>query len=162
MYVRLKPDTPPPTDAARLQTPHYVWRNFFRISQFVNALVSYGMAFEAPPPEWPSLPDDSDYDDHVEWNDDLEREVALTPEGQRYLDRMESARSTHSECGTPGIPTFKFSSNDGWHVTVDECQQALLAYQRALELGIPQPEEFYGDFIPFLRHAAEQDGFEVH
>lgn len=59
----------------------------------------------------------------------------------------------------PGINLAKMcSTNDGWHVTRLECLAALALWEAA---GRPDVDDGYGDLIPFLRAAAEHDGFVV-
>lgn len=136
--------------------PTYFRRSIW-ISNFLNALVELNMGFWSPAPIWPTPPEPQD--EHLSFDVDDEY-VALTDEGREYLRRVESTKSTHGECRTPGIPTHKFSTNDGWHVTRDECAQALESYRRALLVRL-HPTEFRDDFIPFLIVATTRDGFEV-
>ena len=65
------------------------------------------------------------------------------------------------EGDTPGIPAHKLRSNNGWHVTREECVQALATYDEAVAGGAAHPESFREDLVPFLRTAAAHDGFEV-
>lgn len=152
MYVR---------GAAKDAEHGYLRRNIFGMHPTVEAMVSVGMAFWSPSPGWPKVP--QPYEDHVRWDDKVEDEVPVTAEGQAYLERVESARSTHGETRTPGIPSHKFTSNDGWHVTREECEQALAAYDQAVTAGgADHPKYLMDDVLPFLRCAAQHDGFEVH
>lgn len=162
MYVRFKKKSDQPDWPERVREPNYLRRNIWGIGRFCDALLDLGMGFDSPTPEWPRDLDNVKYEDHVAYDEKLECEVGLTDRGRTHLRRTELVRSTHSECGTPGIPLFKFSSNDGWHVTVIECQQALTIYESAMAAGTPHPDAFHTDTIPFLRLAAEEDGFEVH
>lgn len=65
---------------------------------------------------------------------------------------------------THGIPVYKLTNtNDGWWVTKEECEHALLLWEAA---GQPVVDDFgygaYGDTIPFLRAAADHGGFRVY
>lgn len=162
MYVRFRNPNDRPTDDARWGNQAYLRRGIFGMGRYVDVLVQLKMAFEAPQPEWPTptFPDD-EYETHIGYDENTGQTVGLTPEGRTYVRRVEQVKETHSECGTPGIPTFKFSSNDGWHVTRDECAQAIVAYEIAMKAGVAHPAELDVDTIPFLHAAAYEDGFEV-
>src|SRR5262249_50378058 len=55
---------------------------------------------------------------------------------QRYLDEEDRARSAVSR--KPGkVPSFKFESNDGWHVIPVEC--LIIAYRLSEHLRGPEP-----------------------
>ena len=77
---------------------------------------------------------------------------------------------------SPGIPWWKFSSNDGWHVTEEECREALALYHAFIaingpELPIPQEElddpdqgmnKFFAEWLVFIHHASTRGGFRVY
>lgn len=70
---------------------------------------------------------------------------------------MKHLRATYSE--EPGISVYKLChSNDGWWVTKIECQSALQLWERN---GRPDVDGEAGDTIPFLRAAADHEGFRV-
>lgn len=142
---------------AAANTEHdYLRRNIFGMHPTVEAMVGLEMAFWSPSPEFPkSWPD---YSDCAHW--DAEGEP-VSGEARGYQERIQRLLATHGECRTPGIPSHKFTSNDGWHVTREECEQALEIYEKALANGRAHPEFFRDDVIPFLRCAAKHDGFEV-
>lgn len=92
--------------------------------------------------------------------------------GQRaktFLATEAEFLSQHDgEC--PGIPPFKFGSNDGWIVTPAECKAALALYsansaeqvQQALaDAGITDTD-YWSRWIEYLSGAVDHDGFEVH
>lgn len=151
MYVR---------GAAKDADDGYLRRNIFGMHPTVEAMVTLGMAFWSPSPGFPKSPEP--YEEHIRWDDQVEDDVPVTAEGQTYVERLASALSTHGECRTPGIPSHKFTSNDGWHVTREECEQALAVYDKAIGDGATHPDLLRDDVIPFLRCAAQHDGFEVH
>ena len=160
MNVRLRDRDRGPIDPVRWAESSYLGRNIAGMMWMLDDLLKLKMAFHAPPPAWPTPPFDS-YEEHVGWSEEIERSVGITPEGREHVRRCEVVRSTHSECGTPGIPTFKFSSNDGWHVTRDECAQALGLYHDAMLNGAQHPRSFGDDVVPFIRLGVDEDGFEV-
>lgn len=132
----------------------YLRRNIFSMHPTVEAMVSLGMAFWSPSPEFPR-----DYPSgEGHWNDESQ---PLTDEARAYKEKETRLLATHGETRTPGIPAHKFTSNDGWIVTREECEQALAAYDMAITLGAKHPDFFRDDVIPFLRCAASHDGFEV-
>jgi len=93
--------------------------------------------------EWPKPPEDFDHV-HEDWDYD--------PAYIAYVGQQVEA---------PGIPIFKFSSNDGWLVQPDECKSALDQYRKN---GFPKPSEnrdYWEGWIAFLRHAATHGGFRV-
>lgn len=61
----------------------------------------------------------------------------------------------------PGIPAWKFGSNDGWWVTPLDCLGALDAWHKA---GDPIPDrepEYWMRWIAYLAEAANHGGFRV-
>lgn len=138
--------------------PHtYFERNTWGSRQLADALIATGTGFDAE--TWlpiPPFPEIADYG--CEWNDDGE------PVGDRadeYSDILAKHLAWHGP-EVPGIPIHKIcTTNDGWHVTREECRSALALYELHLAAGGSHPEAFGDDFIPFLREAARRDGFEV-
>jgi hypothetical protein len=138
---------------------NYLRRNIFGMFPTVEAMVGLGMAQWTDCGEFPSCP--SPYETHVGY-DENDQQLGLTDEGKRYLEAVEQHLVAHVG-DQPVIPSHKFTTNDGWHVTKDECTAALAAYDAAMAAGKPHPEDWFrSDLIPFLRLAAEFDGFEVH
>jgi len=80
---------------------------------------------------------------------------------QRYVDADSRTRATRSR-KQGRVPWFKFASNDGWHVTPEECL-IITCRLRALfevdEEGILQEEA--EDFAVFNELAARNGGYEV-
>lgn len=76
-------------------------------------------------------------------------------------DHPEYVAFVGQQVEAPGIPAFKFSSNDGWWVRADECETAIAIYK---ENGEPRPGEyndFWDDWIAFINLASIFDGFRV-
>jgi hypothetical protein len=132
----------------------YFRRNIFGMARLRERLVELGLAYEpagghVKRDEWPDPPEP--YEQHF---DDGE---PLTPEALAYAEaNLAVLKAPRDE--RPGIPLHKLGSNDGWWVTAAECRSTLQLWERA---GSPMPEEFYDDFIPFLRKAAAHGGFRV-
>ncbi|RSN26516.1 hypothetical protein DMC63_01385 [Streptomyces sp. WAC 05977] len=145
MYVR---------DASESAENTYLRRSIFGGVPFAEALIGFGMGFDPGPV--PSFPDPDEFD--LKFGDD-------GWEGER-LDEFRAAVTSvldwHGPEDKTGIPVHKVcSSNDGWHVTKAECEQALAAYRKAMADGGAHPEAFDDDVIPFLECAAAHDGFET-
>lgn len=79
-----------------------------------------------------------------------------------YEAELERILSWHGNTDREGIPVHKLSSNLGWHVTAAECAAGVRVFDATIERGQDSPSVFGGQLIPFLRAAAEYDGFEVH
>ena len=149
MYVQGAPDTEQDT---------YLRRGFFGgIAQLRMELVRLGMGFGSPMPEFP----ENDFLDRTDFRDG----EPISERAKRYMQALEQTLAEHGTGDdeyVPGIPTHKLSSNDGWHVTDKECAEALAAYEAAMQAGIPHPAAFADDVIPFLRAAANYQGFRVY
>jgi hypothetical protein len=127
---------------------------------FTDALIAMGMGFEAEDyftvPPWP---DRAEYGvQYDEWDGHVIGERA-----KEFEDAVAEVLRWRGPEIPPGIPVPKVcTSNDGWHVTREECRAALRLYEFAIRDGKTHPEAFGDDFIPFLRAAAEADGFEIN
>lgn len=137
---------------------YYFQRNIWGGSRLAEALIEMGMGFDA-----------EQYGQHPAWPDMNEYGVDYNDEGELVGERVDDYRKALDEVldwhgpEIPGIPVHKVAgSNDGWHVTREEAQSALLIYERAIAEGKEHPAAFSDDFIPFLREAARHDGFETH
>jgi len=138
---------------------NYLRRNIWGGPRLAAAMKELGMAFEvtdyAPIPDWPRMEDFG-----VTYGDDDEYAGERVPECRKALDEV---RAWHGVSDIPGIPVHKIAgSNDGWHVTALECKAALEIYHDRMVEGIPHPEIFGDDVIPFLSACADRDGFETH
>lgn len=89
---------------------------------------------------------------------------------EEYAKLTEPIKSNHPEGGDT-IPSHKLGSNDGWHVTAEECKAALAA-EAAAALPAPtyvdektdevKPVQWWPDWLAFLARGAEHDGFRVY
>jgi hypothetical protein len=65
----------------------------------------------------------------------------------------------------PGIAAHKLSSNEAWWVTMEECRQALAAYERHAERSgvksLGEEPAFWREWLKFLELAAREEGFEL-
>jgi len=101
-------------------------------------------------------------------DDDDPTVVELTPElfeiAAKFWAENESHLRVHDEA-VPGIAINKFDSNDGWHVTKEECASALEMWNAADEGRRNKTLAeivWWAGWIEFLRNGAERDGFTVH
>lgn len=135
----------------------YLRRNIFGMGPVRDDMERLGMGFWAEKyVEQPAFPRHDSYG--VTYNDEDE---VVGDRAKEYEKDLADHLSWHGP-EIPGIPLHKFCSNDGWHVTREECRAALHLYEEALKSGEPHPESFMDDVIPFLREAAATDGFEVN
>jgi hypothetical protein len=99
---------------------------------------------------------------------------------ERYIADRDAVLTWHEEGSSPVIPGHKFSSNDGWVCTPDECRATVAAWRAACadagagdeELGRKviteaMDEEKMGgsywlEWVAYIELAAEHGGFEVH
>lgn len=145
----------------------YLRRSVWGMRPTVAALVALGAAYESPGPRdrdgtfllWAHLPEW-----RPEWAKALKRdEVPADPVYDQREAALEHLLSAPGAYDTPGIPSHKFTSNDGWHVTRIECASAVAIIERAPTPWPPDVAEFMrDDVLPFLQTAARHDGFRVH
>ena len=154
----------------------YFRLNVWGMAEYRKHMLHTGMAFmvESAIPPWPECEDygiayedyaavkyadDSDYDSHRE---------AMTSKAQakvaKYIADLEKVLRWHGDKGF-GIPVHKFSTNDGWIVTPDECRDAMRIWRSGGAKPLPghsDAVDYWNRWIKFLELAAERDGFEVH
>jgi hypothetical protein len=129
--------------------------NMFGMSRYVGFMFEHGMVYEAQQPRWPTSDGLTDED----WaTEDTGHE---TEPMRRYQSAAEKVRKAHGD--QPGIPSFKFGSNDDWHVLALECSSAVEIWEAA---GSPILDggdggAYWREWIQYLRGAAEHDGFRV-
>jgi len=144
----------------------YFRRNLSGGSYLAEALIAAGMGFDAEQyVSVPRFPDADEYGvNYAEWKDEDGHWHAgyVGDRAGEYNAEVARVLAWHGP-EIPGIPVHKVcGSNDGWHVTKEECKAALGLYERHIAKGGQHPEAFGDDFIPFLRESARGDGFEVH
>lgn len=139
---------------ARVKDPGYFRLNGSGMRIYLGVMEALGLAHEQACPEidWASLPD---YDEGED----------------AYYEACDQLTGIHP--GTdPTIPTFKFSSNDGWLVTPTECQAAVAAWKSHQAAGLPDDladddraiaeTPYWSKWIDYLELAANNGGFRVH
>ncbi|OZE95128.1 hypothetical protein CH302_19505 [Rhodococcus sp. 15-2388-1-1a] len=147
------------SNGQRVQCENDYWRrNIWGASRQADRLVGLGIAYwhddAALPGPWPEIPEGAARTADGElWDDETEQWV-----DPRYRQTiLDHVRQTGGE--RPGIAAYKLvHSNDGWWVTKAECVSALELWEKA---GKPDWDLGLNDLEPFLRAAAEHDGFRV-
>lgn len=139
----------------RLKSPEYFQLNIHGMGRYREAMADLGMAHWSDDPvtqgDWDNLP---------EWETD-EDEAA-------YREAADKLTAQHGASDNPTIPLHKLSSNDGWFVTPDEIRAALEVWDAhdldglSTETHSVIETDYWGEFIAWLRLAAEHDGFRVH
>jgi hypothetical protein len=140
--------------AARRNGPHR--RRSWVMMRVAARMLDLAMACDnGPPPKFPlwAVYGVSDFDA-------LGRPVG--GQAEKYEAELRSILAWHGDPKNAGIPLHKLTTPLGWCVTPQECRAAIAAYDRARANGIRHPRIFGTDLVPFLRLAAEQNGFEVH
>ncbi|WNT44968.1 hypothetical protein SEA_ABBYDAISY_75 [Arthrobacter phage AbbyDaisy] len=137
-----------------VKDPGYFRLNGHGMWRYLEVMLALGMAHDHASPEidWASLPD---YDDGED----------------AYYEASDKLTGIHPG-DDPTIPTFKFSSNDGWYVSPDECRASVSAWDARQTEGLPADladdlrsitdTSYWGKWINYLRLAADNQGFRVH
>lgn len=141
----------------RLKEPGYFCLNIGGMGRYADAMAELGMAHESTSGlDWSQSPD------YPEDDDDKEKMDA-------YQVAMDAFTSAHgSPADKPTIPLHKFSTNDGWFVTPEEIRAALDEYDTRCSEELSETTrnlietDYWGEFIAWLRLAAEHDGFRVN
>lgn len=139
---------------------NYWRRNIFGGHRQAQRLVDVGMGYW-PRCERPSFPEEPEGAEWLENEETGERLPVNELADQAMAEHVAFLKATYSE--EPGISVYKLcGTNDGWWVTKAECQSALKLWEEA---GCPVVDDLgdwtYGDTIPFLRAAADHEGFRV-
>lgn len=93
------------------------------------------------------------------------------PEADREDPSVQAFLRSHPG-DTPGIPSFKFHSNDGWVVTPGECMDAVAAWHRTPEeereqklkdarIETDNHRAYWAEWIDYLTLSASRGGMEV-
>jgi len=175
--------------AVRDADTSYFRLNIFGMSEYARLMEAFGMIDESGGdyPKWPDAGDygmENDEWERVEYPEYFEDSPPLSDPmrsaAERYLADRKAVQSWHEE-GTPAvIPGHKFSTNDGWICTPDECTASVAAWTEAcreagagdIDLGRKVLTEamdehsmsgaYWMKWITYIERAAEYGGFEVH
>jgi len=150
---------------------HYFRLNIWGMGRCRTAMYVAGMIFDGQEVEFP------EYDPPTSAEGGAEALVAAEDAYAEEYDRLcEPIRAAHPE-GGEAIPSFKFGSNDGWHVTPAECHAAVKAWKEHKakldatdSVGILDEDgheesaftaEWWPEWIQFLERASQRGGFKV-
>lgn len=141
----------------RLKDPGYFRLNIGGMARYADAMHELGMAHESTSGlDWSESPEfPEDYDDNQ-------------ASAQAYDQAMDKFTGAHGSPADPTIPLHKFSTNDGWFVTPEEIRAALDEYDTRCSEELSETTrnlietDYWGEFIAWLRLAAQHDGFRVH
>jgi hypothetical protein len=168
----------------------YFRLNIWGMGEYCRLMDAFGMATDhgAAHPPWPEMDaygiDDAAYEavaypedaaEDAPPLDDLTRAAA-----ERFVAAQNAVLIWHEEGSPPVIPGHKFSSNDGWIVTPDECTAAISAWKgECAEAGAGDEElgrkvlidamdenkmggDYWLKWVAYIELAAQYGGFEVH
>lgn len=137
----------------------YFRLNIWGMARYRDAMEIVGMGHWSEQPDWPE-PQDFGFASHEEvWaaketldesDGDLTYkngyDITVTAEmldkARKFNDEQQAVLSSHPG-ETPGIPLWKFSSNDGWIVTPGECSSALQIFGQWLSCALPWEEALH-------------------
>jgi hypothetical protein len=151
---------------------HYFRLNIWGMGKARVGMYEAGMIFDGQADnEWP------EYSPPTSAEGGKEGLLAAEDDYDRKYDELcEPIRAQHPEGGDT-IPSFKFGSNDGWHVTPEECHAAVVAWREhkakldagdALAILDEDGEEtsvfdaqWWPEWIEFIDRASKRGGFKV-
>ncbi|QVJ00406.1 hypothetical protein KGD82_16735 [Nocardiopsis eucommiae] len=153
----------------------YFRLNIFGMARYSESMHRLGMLYPAEPGSFPQAHEHGTTWEHVwtvgdEAAPDPDADTPKLTEEQAeaardFATRLETHLSQHPG-DTPGIPSFKFSTNDGWLVTPEECKAAAQAARAAtptqLDANVGPEREYWGRWVEYLEKAAEHGGFRVN
>jgi hypothetical protein len=148
-------------------------RSYFRLNiwgmgECRELMIKFGMLTDEPGTAFPTLdayeliefPDDPE---HFEGRARAEIIKNQTDAERAYLAAIKA--TTDADEGGPGIPAYKFSSNDGWLVTPRQIDAALALYRAAPDddkKSAAAEHPWWPEWIAFLAHAKGRGGFRVY
>jgi hypothetical protein len=126
---------------------YYFRLNIFGMNRYLDGMEALGMLDLRRGP------------DNEEW-----QRIDFDGDEDKAQAEAEMLRTRTAERPT-GIPSFKFGSNDGWLVTPEEITAALERYEKPPAgwfEGHDIEEDYWDEWIEFLRKAIERGGFRVY
>lgn len=134
-------------DAMSEAEPFYFRLNIFGMHRYMGGMDELGMLdWEAREPDFGTLPERQGEEDEA-YEEAVEALVTRTAERPR------------------GLPGYKFGTNDGWLVAPAEIEAALKDYKRPDADFFARheiEEDYWDEWIQFLRRAVERGGFRVY
>lgn len=145
----------------------YFRLNIWGMGAALEYMHRFGMLSEGDHPAWPEHEEfglsDKEWEAAEEqyYDADEDLDAVTSANGRKFIEAHQAVLSASGD--TPGIPFWKLCSNDGWHVTPEECQAALDAYEAA---GKPEVEkehrEWWAEWLDYLAYSTTHGGFRVH
>lgn len=144
---------------------NYFRLNIWGMSRCREYMYDRGMVYTSEHEgEWPQYtePARMDGEDAAAWH------ARIDAYDELYQKKCLPIVSAHP-AGGDTIPVHKFSSNDGWLVTEEECKAAVTS--NALfdppvwenpNTKITEPVQWWPEWIAFLERASTRGGFRVH
>jgi hypothetical protein len=172
-------------DAMSRAEKSYFRLNIGGMGRYCRAMVALGMAYDGEHPAWPEYPRGDEAFDRAyerigctdpipcEWHKDGHEiaDAELAARAKEHHERVQEILRWH-DGETPGIPLYKFGSNDGWHVLPAEAEAAVRIYAAFMKSGrVPSlPEhvrdvlasEYWQGWIAYLTGSVSHGGFEVY
>lgn len=142
----------------------YYRLNIFGMGRCRDIMLEREMIYLSHCPDFPDLP----HPQREDFDSEEKYEAACSEWDEKYEELCDPVRELHPE-GGDGIPSHKLGSNDGWHVTEEECAAAVAA-ARASELPAPTVIEnglevavsWWPEWVDFLDRASKRGGFRVY
>lgn len=142
----------------------YYRLNIWGMGRCRDLMLEREMIYLTQGPDFPDLP----YPKREDFDSPEKYEAAFSEWEEKYEELSEPVKALHPEGGDV-IPSHKFGSNDGWHVTEEECAAAVAA-ARASELPAPTVIEdglevavsWWPEWVDFLDRASKRGGFRVY
>lgn len=153
------------SDAHDALNVNYFRLNIWGMGHCLEYMYERGMVYTSSSEgEWPEYiePIKRDTDDDAAWY------ARIDAYDEDYKARCLPMVSAHP-AGGDTIPSHKFSSNDGWLVTEDECKAAVTSNAlfapptyKDKKTKETKPVAWWPEWIAFLERASTRGGFRVH
>lgn len=168
-------------DAWRATQTDYFRLNIWGMSDYRTHMDKLNMMHYEPGKPWPTTPISDDIicalrdaansdtgQNDPDWQTS-HGQLTITSADVSAYDQYTGAIADHLKANDdtlPGINAEKFSSNDGWHVTANECASAIAHWNAASDAQQKETIDTLGpywlEWIDFLTRATKQDGFTVY
>ncbi|MFJ9179400.1 hypothetical protein [Streptomyces sp. NPDC102360] len=144
----------------------YFRLNIWGMSRFRELMDQLGMVvsdYGVPP--WPHEPEGVTWDEiDAAQNGNGASKSPARPEVVTYLKQCEAHVTWHPEPAF-GMALHKFASNDGWLVTPEEIEAALVGYRThagsEVKVIVGDDVDYWLEWIAYLERAQHRGGFRV-
>jgi hypothetical protein len=156
-------------DACNKADRSYFRLNIWGMSRCCDVMAALGMLTSEDAPKFPrleefGLTDWPENPDDYEGEERAKAEAELTDGGRRFLAAVEAVLA-FEPVPVQGIPSGKFSTNDGWLVTPAQCGAAVAAWQAQpddVRARVEGEAEWWARWIAYLEYAQGRGGFRVY